>query len=447
MNIQPKVALIVPLYNQAKYLPMAVNDKIGVDFIRVFIICDGDASLLTLNLLKSYQNIKNFHILYQKNSGLPAARNLGILHALENYPDVEFILPLDADDKLSALEIKLMWLKYKESEEKYGRKTVIYPRIVEFGQRNVDHYPRPGQFSTYDHIYRNNLPYTLLMPKEVFTKHKIYYKKGKLPFDWSEDWHFGIRLLHAGYLPIHQNSSILFYRVKSNSMAEIVQNNYKQVKDAIIQDLINIYDAGFEIHRLKELKLINKHEHLKRYEKIENLFAKINRKNINYKIKFQNEREKFKQNEKKIFNILSEKHNIKAKILSVLYDERNKYLPLILSKKIVNIIGTRKVLVSESNLLLMKKNYLNLNFSFKRNKIFIKIVKPIRNLGQLEIFREAKLRIKMDDYILLQTLIFLLMRDEKIDIYFNNKAKNRVMSTLNIKSDTQYIDKMVLDEI
>ena len=86
------ISIIIPCYNQAEYLPQAIesalNQKTGEDF-EVIVVNDGSTDN-SLEIAKSYKGIK---VISQVNKGLSSARNTGIMNAIGDY-----ILFLDADD-------------------------------------------------------------------------------------------------------------------------------------------------------------------------------------------------------------------------------------------------------------------------------------------------------------------------------------------------------------
>ena len=95
------ISVIVPCYNDGRYLEEAVASVYAQKTslpIEILVVDDGsddDATLRAIAALKArYPDIRVFR--HDVNEGLPSARNTGLAHA--RYP---FILPLDADDKLS----------------------------------------------------------------------------------------------------------------------------------------------------------------------------------------------------------------------------------------------------------------------------------------------------------------------------------------------------------
>ena len=105
--MQPKVSIIVPIYNVEKYLPKCVNFIVKQTLKDIEIIAINDGS--TDN---SYDIIKKFSIedsrikiINQNNCELSNARNLGLKFAKGEY--ISFI---DSDDYIDKTMIEKLYL-------------------------------------------------------------------------------------------------------------------------------------------------------------------------------------------------------------------------------------------------------------------------------------------------------------------------------------------------
>ena len=94
-NNFPKLSLIIPIFNNEKYLPYCLNSIINQTLKSIEIICINDGSTdESLNILKEFQKIDNrIIIINQKNKGSAIARNKGLKKSKGKY--VAFI---DSDD-------------------------------------------------------------------------------------------------------------------------------------------------------------------------------------------------------------------------------------------------------------------------------------------------------------------------------------------------------------
>ncbi len=90
-----KITIIIPVYNNSKYLSKCLTSVINQTLKEIEIICVNDGSTdNSLEILEKYANIDNrIKIITQKNSGAGLARNKGIKNAIG-----EYIAFLDSDD-------------------------------------------------------------------------------------------------------------------------------------------------------------------------------------------------------------------------------------------------------------------------------------------------------------------------------------------------------------
>jgi glycosyltransferase involved in cell wall biosynthesis len=89
----PRVSIVIPCYQQAHFLPDAIESALGQAYSpREVIVVDDGATDTTVEVAAGYPDVR---CLRQANQGLAAARNAG-LHAGHG----EYVVFLDADDRL-----------------------------------------------------------------------------------------------------------------------------------------------------------------------------------------------------------------------------------------------------------------------------------------------------------------------------------------------------------
>jgi glycosyltransferase involved in cell wall biosynthesis len=105
-----KVSVIMPCYNQGQYIDEAVDSVLTQTYqnYEIIIVNDGSTDEFTNEKLKNYNKPKT-QVIHTANQGLSAARNNGI-HASNG----EFILPLDADDKIANTYLERFYMKTKK---------------------------------------------------------------------------------------------------------------------------------------------------------------------------------------------------------------------------------------------------------------------------------------------------------------------------------------------
>lgn len=125
MISEPKISIIVPVYNVEQYLSKCLDSLIQQTYTNIEIICINDESPdNSLGILEQYaQKDKRIKIINQKNTGLSGARNKGIEAATGDY--ITFV---DSDDwiDLDTCEVAL------KSALEYDADVVLWSYIREF---------------------------------------------------------------------------------------------------------------------------------------------------------------------------------------------------------------------------------------------------------------------------------------------------------------------------
>lgn len=109
--MQPKVSVIVPVYNVEKYLRQCLDSIVNQTLDEIEIICVNDGSKdHSDEILNEYaEKDHRITVLTQENSGLSSARNLGMANATGKY--ISFI---DSDDYI---ELDMLEKLYNKAEE------------------------------------------------------------------------------------------------------------------------------------------------------------------------------------------------------------------------------------------------------------------------------------------------------------------------------------------
>ena len=205
------ISVIVPCYNQAQYLDeclQSVLDQTYTDW-ECIIVNDGSPDN-TEQIAKNWvEKDARFRYLSKENGGLSSARNAGIEIAKG-----EWILPLDADDKIGE---RYLELGEKEFDKNY---TIIYCNAAFFGTENKS-WNLPNY--SYEKILTGNIIFcsAFFRKKDWVTAqgYDVNLKNGR------EDWDFWLSILQ-------QNSSVkklqyigFQYRRKEISMDTEINKN------------------------------------------------------------------------------------------------------------------------------------------------------------------------------------------------------------------------------
>lgn len=203
-SINPKVSIIVPCYNQAEYLDeclQSVYDQTYKDW-ECIIVNDGSPDDTESAARRWISKDSRFHYLLKLNGGLSSARNTGIEMARG-----EWILPLDADDKIGT--------RYLELAEKVFDKDykVIYCQSEKFGVLN-EFWELPA--FTLQMLAKTNIIFCTAFFRKRSWEELGGYDNNML--FGLEDWEFWIHLLKNGG-KVHRIDEVCFYyRIKENSM-------------------------------------------------------------------------------------------------------------------------------------------------------------------------------------------------------------------------------------
>lgn len=231
------VSVIMPCYNDGKYLYDAVLSALNSTYSNIEIIIVNDGSFDNTKevgtlLQERFQNVRYFE---QENQGPAAARNYGIKQSLG-----EFILPLDADDKISTGYIAIAQKVLNNNNQI----KVVYSEAEFFGNKNGK-WDLP-EFSR-SLLARKNMIFCSGMYRKVDFLSCGGYSE-ELIGGW-EDWEFWISMLkNEG--EIYKIPKVhFFYRIKSLANSRRKKTNRK-IKKATI-DFINSKHLDFmerELH-------------------------------------------------------------------------------------------------------------------------------------------------------------------------------------------------------
>jgi len=94
---QPLVSVVIPIYNYGQQFEKTLQSVFNSTYknIEIIVVNDGSTDEYVIKKLESIKNHPNIKVVNQVNSGPSEARNNGIRNS-----NGDFILPLDADDKI-----------------------------------------------------------------------------------------------------------------------------------------------------------------------------------------------------------------------------------------------------------------------------------------------------------------------------------------------------------
>lgn len=227
------ISIIVPCYNQAQFLDECLISILNQTYINweCIVVDDGSPDDTEFVMLKWLKKDKRFRYLKKQNAWVAAARNSGILVSKGDY-----ILPLDADDKISSNFLELSIKKIKESQSC----KLVYGRAFKFGIENEEWKLEKYSF---DRMKYDNLIYvTALFRKSDWEKIGGYDELGLIG-GW-EDWDFWLSLLKDGGKVAYIHEIEFYYRIKEDSTIKRFtrdQNLMKKNRDYLFEKHRSIY--------------------------------------------------------------------------------------------------------------------------------------------------------------------------------------------------------------
>ena len=214
MNIL--VSIIVPCYNQSEYLEESLNSVLYQKFHdwECIIVNDGSSDDTEARAQEWCEKDNRFKYLYKENGGLSSTRNFGIQSAKG-----EFILPLDADDKIAANYVELAIEQFKvETNTK-----LVYCKAEKFGEVNgIWHLP---DFSLSLLARRNMIFCSAIYRKQDWVSVNGYDEN--MIYGW-EDWEFWVAILKDGGNVFCLDEIGFYYRTSKKSMVNQMSDDHKK---------------------------------------------------------------------------------------------------------------------------------------------------------------------------------------------------------------------------
>ena len=227
----PKISIVVPCYKQAEYLPDALNSVLNQTYTdwECIIVNDGSPDNTESVAKKFCELDSRFIYLHKNNGGLSSARNAGI-----NKSNGEYILPLDADDKISTdyIELGLSVIQ--------GRPDIklVYCKAELFGEQK-------GEWLLPEYKYYDILLSNMIFCSAIYRR-KDYDQAGgyntSMTKGW-EDWDFWLTLLNETDYVYRIEKICFYYRVKNESM---IKSMSSQIQEELYLKIYNNHREKYE---------------------------------------------------------------------------------------------------------------------------------------------------------------------------------------------------------
>ena len=226
-----KVSVIIPLYNEEKYITTCVESVINQTYKNIEIIVVDDKS--TDNSLKVLEKIKDKRLKIIKlpeNKGVANARNKGVEAATGSY-----LCFLDSDD---------FWDKYKiEKQIKYIKNKAFVYRKYAYTDKdgNIIKVANVAKKLSYQEALKNTCIFTSTVMFDLTKINKEDLHMPKLQI--GEDTYVWWNVLKKGITAYGMEEVFAYYRQKGNSLSS---NKIKAVK------------CAWKLYKLQDLSLIKR---------------------------------------------------------------------------------------------------------------------------------------------------------------------------------------------
>ena len=171
--MQPKISVIVPIYNGESYIERCINSILNQTFqdFELILIDDGSKDN-SLEMLKKFEQIEKIKVYYQNNKGPSAARNKGIEKAIGKY-----LIFIDIDDWIEDDYIEILLNEIENNKLDFV--TIGYNDISKYGVFSVNDFYKKNKTLTKQEILLNifngtgGVPWGKIYKRNIIIANKI----------------------------------------------------------------------------------------------------------------------------------------------------------------------------------------------------------------------------------------------------------------------------------
>ena len=225
--VQPRVSVVLPVYNQEQYLAAALHSVLQQTFADYeLIVVDDGSTDGTSSILTHYQSQHWFTVITQENQGLPRALNAGFARARGDY------LTWTSSDNVMLPDMLTTLTAALDENPQVG---LVYADFSLLDK--ADHDLGPLQTAEYDPhlLLHTNLVHCCFLYRRTCMERVGGYDPA---FRYSEDWEYWIRI--SRHFRMQRVPKILYrYRFHHTSMtSEIERLTARRMRYAEFADCI-----------------------------------------------------------------------------------------------------------------------------------------------------------------------------------------------------------------
>lgn len=222
---EPIISVIIPFYNDKKYIEQSVNCILNQTFpyYEILIIDDGSKDEESLKKLEEVSKIdKRIRIFHKSNEGLAATRDYG---ATKSSKSCKYLMFLDSDDLLEPTFMECAYWTLETNKDAAW----AYSDSVGFESHT---YTWNKWFDSEKMKKVNELLAISMVRKSDFNRVNGYGLREKAV---NEDWNFWLKLLGHDRYPVHMSFYGMWYRRKETGELKNATRNKKRTLE-IIED-------------------------------------------------------------------------------------------------------------------------------------------------------------------------------------------------------------------
>lgn len=223
-----KLSIVIPSYNQAQYLPDAIESCLAQGEVEIIVVDDGSTDN-SLEVARRY----DVKVISQVNKGLAAARNAGIMNA-----NGEYILFLDSDDILLDDAVNVM-IKIIEDTGA----DVVSGSFKCFGVQNAEVILMPNP-TLEDFKTGNRIGYCSAVKRSVLQEVGGFSSRMWCGY---EDYALWFDLLSRGKKFKTIQEVLWLYRTKERSMIHEAMEHHAELMAQIVKDFPKVFPQSVEI--------------------------------------------------------------------------------------------------------------------------------------------------------------------------------------------------------
>ena len=208
----PLVSVVIPAYNQARYLTEALQSAIAQTLgdLEIILVDDGSTDQ-TVQIVKGI-NDPRLRYIYQENRGLSAARNTGIRNS-----GGEYLTFLDSDDQFLPSKLELLTRALQNHPESGIAAGQAIP-IDDQGNRIGKIFDKPLPDDPTELLLGNPLHVGSVLLRRSWQQKVGYFDESLRSY---EDWDMWLRLAFAGCRSLWVAKPVSLYRFHSAQMTRL----------------------------------------------------------------------------------------------------------------------------------------------------------------------------------------------------------------------------------